>query len=55
MISFEKTIKFLCANKDVFTFFDATNCKYKCGCDCDNNCSGTRAKGYGIRSSNINK
>lgn len=54
LISFENTIKFLCANKDIFTWFD-NQCKYKCGCDCHNDCGGTKAKGYGLRSTNISK
>lgn len=55
LISFEKTIKFLCANKTTFDFFNSNTCKYKCGCGCDDNCGGTKARGYGLRSSNISK
>jgi hypothetical protein len=55
LISFENTIKFLCANKETFTWFNSVDCKYKCGCDCNSNCGGTKARGYGMRSNNISK
>ena len=54
LISFENTIKFLCANKTVFTWF-TNGCEYKCDCDCDNDCGGTKARRYGLRSTNISK
>lgn len=51
-ISFERTIRYICQNSTVFDF---DNCpKDKCGCG-SNKCGGTKAKGYGFRSSNINK
>lgn len=52
-ISFTETLHFLCANKDTFTWFDGKDCGY-CGCGSEK-CSGTKAKGYGIRGSNIKK
>ena len=55
LISYENTIKFLCANKDTFTWFDNLGCKYQCNCDCNNDCGSTKAKGYGFRSTNISK
>lgn len=55
LISFENTIKFLCANKDVFTWFNSGDCKYECGCGCKDDCGGTKARQYGLRSTNIVK
>lgn len=55
LISFQNTIKFLCANKTTFTWFNSGDCKYQCGCDCNNDCGGTKARGYGLRSTNISK
>lgn len=52
LISFERTQRYICKNKDVF---DYSHCpKDKCGCGSDK-CGGTKAKGYGLRSRNINK
>ncbi len=55
LISFENTIKFLCANKETFTWFNSGDCKYQCGCNCNSNCGGTKARGYGLRSTNISR
>jgi len=52
-ITFNETINFLCANKDSFTDFDSCECK-GCGCGSEK-CGGTKAKGFGIRTSNITK
>lgn len=50
--TFENIIGYLCANNtDVFTWW--TDCE-KCGCG-THKCGGTRAKGYGFRSSIITK
>ena len=54
LASFENTIKFLCANKNIFTWFESDSCSYKCSC-CKGSCSGTQATGYGFRSTNISK
>lgn len=55
-ITFENTLHFLCANKNTFGFFNTGECDYNCGCGCNNNdCGGTQAKGYGLKSSNIRK
>ena len=52
LISFERTQRYICQNK---TIFDYTHCPTdKCGCGSDK-CGGTKAKGYGFRSSNVNK
>jgi hypothetical protein len=52
LISFERTQRFLCQNKDIF---DYTHCsKDKCMCGSDK-CGGTKSKGYGLKSRNINK
>ena len=52
LISFERTQRYICQNT---TIFDYTHCpKDKCGCGSDK-CGGTKAKGYGFRSSNVNK
>lgn len=52
LISFERTQRYICQNT---TIFDYSNCpKDKCGCGSDK-CGGTKAKGYGFRSSNVNK
>jgi hypothetical protein len=51
-ITFENTVGYLCANNtDVFTWW--TNCE-KCGCG-THKCGGTKARGYGFRSSIITK
>lgn len=52
LISFERTQRYICQNTSIF---DYTHCpKDKCGCGSDK-CGGTKAKGYGFRSSNVNK
>lgn len=52
LISFERTQRYICQNVSVF---DYTHCpKDKCGCG-SNKCGGTKAKGYGFKSSNVNK
>lgn len=52
LISFERTQRYICQNT---TIFDYSHCpKDKCGCGSDK-CGGTKAKGYGFRSSNVNK
>jgi len=51
--TYSDTIGFLCANKSVFTDFQSDKCK-GCGCGSDE-CGGTKAKGFGIRTSNIDK
>jgi len=52
LISFERTQRYICQNT---TIFDYTHCPTdKCGCGSDK-CGGTKAKGYGFRSSNVNK
>lgn len=51
-ISFERTQRYICQNKEIF---DYTHCpKDKCGCG-SNKCGGTKAKGYGLRSRNVSK
>lgn len=51
--TYNDTLHFLCANKSTFTWFDSKECGY-CGCGSEK-CSGTQAKGYGFKSSNISK
>lgn len=51
-ISFERTVRFICQNTEVFNYDKCP--KDKCGCGSDK-CGSTKAKGYGFRSSNINK
>lgn len=52
LISFERTQRYICQNTAIF---DYTHCpKDKCGCGSDK-CGGTKAKGYGLRSRNVNK
>lgn len=51
--SYKKTLAFLCVNKSSFENFDSRDCK-GCGCGGDT-CGGTKAKGYGIKSSIIRK
>lgn len=52
LISFERTQRYICQNK---TIFDYSHCPTdKCGCGSDK-CGGTKAKGYGFRSSNVSK
>ena len=48
--SFKDTVGYLCANRDYFTW---TDCKL-CGCGCSK-CSGTKAKGYGLKGRTITK
>lgn len=51
-ISFERTQRYICQNKEIF---DYTHCpKDKCGCGSEK-CGGTKAKGYGFKSMNVNK
>lgn len=51
--SYKKTMSFLCKNTDIFVDWNNKECG-KCGCG--GNCeSGTKAKGYGFRSSTISK
>lgn len=52
LISFERTQRYICQNT---TIFDYSHCpKDKCGCG-SNKCGGTKAKGYGFKSRNVNK
>lgn len=51
LISFRQIENYLCNNKDIFTWWKG-NCK--CGCS-DGKCTGTKAKGYGFKSTNITK
>lgn len=52
LISFERTIRYICQNSEIF---DYSNCpKLECGCGSEN-CGKTKAKGHGFRSRNINK
>jgi len=52
LISFERTVRYICQNSEIF---DYSHCpKDKCGCGSEK-CGGTKAKGYGFRSRNINK
>lgn len=52
LISFERTQRYICQNTSIF---DYTHCpKDKCGCGSDK-CGGTKAKGYGFKSSNVSK
>lgn len=52
LISFKRTQRYICQNKEIF---DYSNCpKDKCGCGSDK-CGGTKAKGYGLRSRNVTK
>lgn len=52
LINFERTQRYICQNTSIF---DYTHCpKDKCGCGSDK-CGGTKAKGYGFKSSNVNK
>lgn len=50
-ISFNRTVGFMCANTDIFTW---TDCK-GCGCGTEKCNGGTKAKGYGFRSANVSK
>lgn len=50
-ISFNKTVGYMCANKEIFTWSD---CK-ACGCGTDKCNGSTKAKGYGFRGSNVSK
>lgn len=52
LISFERTVRYICQNSAIF---DYSNCPNdKCGCGSDK-CGGTKAKGYGLRSRNVTK
>lgn len=52
LISFERTQRYICQNT---TIFDYTHCPTdKCGCG-SSKCGGTKAKGFGLRSRNVNK
>lgn len=52
LISFERTVRYICQNSEIF---DYSHCpKDKCGCGSEK-CGSTKAKGYGFRSRNINK
>lgn len=52
LISFERTQRYICKNIDIF---DYSHCpKDKCGCGSDK-CGGTKAKGYGFKSRNVNR
>jgi len=51
LITFKKINNFLCSNNEIFYY---SNCPTTCGCGCDD-CGRTKAKGYGFKSSNINK
>lgn len=52
LISFERTVRYICQNSEIF---DYSHCpKDKCGCGSEK-CGITKAKGYGFRSRNINK
>lgn len=51
-ISFDRTVGFICKNSSIFEF---NNCPTNgCGCGSEK-CGKTKAKGYGLRSRNINK
>lgn len=52
-ITWEKVKNYLCVEKDLYESFNEKDCK-GCGCggDCDNK---TKAKGYGIKGSNVSK
>lgn len=50
--SFERTVHFICKNSEIF---DYEHCPAN-GCGCGSTkCGGTKAKGYGFRTFNINK
>ena len=52
LISFERTQRYICQNTEIF---DYTHCPTgDCGCG-SAKCGGTKAKGYGLRSRNVNK
>jgi hypothetical protein len=52
LISFERTVRYICQNSEIF---DYSHCpKDKCGCGSEK-CGSTKAKGYGFKSRNINK
>lgn len=52
--SFKKTINFLCVNKSLFEF-NHKDCNKGCGCGHDECKGGTKAKGYGFKSTIISK
>jgi hypothetical protein len=51
LITFKKIGYFLCSNKEIF---DYNNCANNCNCGFED-CGKTKAKGFGFKSSNINK
>lgn len=51
LTSFKRTEKYLCSLPLIFEY---PNCPTECGCG-SNKCGGTKAKGYGFKSSNICK
>jgi len=51
LISFGRTQRFICQNSDVYTY---THCPPS-NCKCGANCGTTKAKGYGFKSTNVNK
>lgn len=51
LIAFNRTVKYICSKKEIF---DYKNCQKECGCE-NNDCGGTKAKGYGFKAKNINK
>lgn len=52
LISFERTVRYICQNSEIF---DYSHCPTdKCGCGSEK-CGTTKAKGYGFKSRNINK
>lgn len=52
--SFKKTLNFICHNRTVFSDFNHKDCS-KCGYACERCKGGTKAKGYGIKSSIISR
>jgi len=51
-ISFDRTVRYICQNTEIF---DYSHCQTdKCGCGSDK-CGSTKAKGYGFKSRNVNK
>jgi hypothetical protein len=51
-ISFERTVRYICQNTEIF---DYSHCPVdKCGCG-SGKCGSTKAKGYGFKSRNVTK
>lgn len=51
-ISYERTVRYICQNNDIFNY---NHCPVdKCGCGSDK-CGYTKSKGYGFKSKNVNK